>query len=732
MSRFFLHCIGLQPPEEHAISWHRPNEYTGSRGLAAHSHQTPNPNRTPMRRIFLVAFGLLLGSAALGQAPASFTYQAVLRNADGSIIANQPATVVIDILQGNAEGTSVFTETHSVTTSSQGIINLTVGSIEDLSALDWSAGQHFVRVTVNGVVLGVVQLLSVPYALHANTAEAVIGEINETDPIFSSWDRTTGIEITESQISDLQEYLTEEADPEFTAWDKSTGIAITEGQISDLQEYLVEESDPAFAAWDRSTGIAITEDQISDLQAYLLAESDPAFATWDRSTGIAITEDQISDLQAYLVAEADPAFTAWDRSTGIAITEGQISDLQEYLMEEVDPAFTAWDKSTGISITESQVSDLQEYLTEEVDPAFTAWDRSTGIAITESQITDLGTYVETETDPIFTSWDKSTGIEITESQISDLGNYIETEADPVFEVSPAAGIEAEEIANWDEAHSWGDHAIAGYATDNHTHGNIANNGSIGSTSGRIVTTGTGGTLQATASTTTGQMLYWNGTTWINLPPGSTGQVLTLINGVPTWASGMGMGTNDVFNPITARIWSDRNLGAAQVATSSTDAAAYGDLYQWGRGTDGHQVRTSGTTTTLSSTDTPEHGNFILAPNSPYDWRSPQNTNLWQGVNGANNPCSSGYRIPTEADWNAERLSWSTNNAAGAFASPLKLPVAGYRGSSNGSLGSVGYGGSYWSSTVDGTYSWLLSFSSSYASMSSYRRARGFSVRCLKD
>jgi hypothetical protein len=59
---------------------------------------------------------------------------------------------------------------------------------------------------------------------------------------------------------------------------------------------------------------------------------------------------------------------------------------------------------------------------------------------------------------------------------------------------------------------------------------------------------------------------------------------------------------DVTNPTTGKTWMDRNLGATQVATSSTDAAAYGDLYQWGRGNDGHQCRTSSTTTELSATD----------------------------------------------------------------------------------------------------------------------------------
>ena len=189
---------------------------------------------------------------------------------------------------------------------------------------------------------------------------------------------------------------------------------------------------------------------------------------------------------------------------------------------------------------------------------------------------------------------------------------------------------------------------------------------------------------------------------------------------------------DVTNPVTGRTWMDRNLGASRAANSSADTQAYGDLYQWGRAADGHQIRNSGTTSTLSGSNQPGHGSFILAPNSPYDWRSPQNSNLWQGVNGTNNPCPSGYRLPTEAEWNAERQSWSSNNAAGAFNSPLKLPVAGVRLNGSGSLSTVGSGGVYWSGTVDGTYSRYLFFSSSSANLASHGRAFGLSVRCIKN
>ena len=183
---------------------------------------------------------------------------------------------------------------------------------------------------------------------------------------------------------------------------------------------------------------------------------------------------------------------------------------------------------------------------------------------------------------------------------------------------------------------------------------------------------------------------------------------------------------EVTNPITGRTWMDRNIGATRAATSNTDSEAYGHLFQWGRNPDGHELRTSGTTTTLSSTDIPGHGDFILASSSPYDWRSPQNDNLWQGI------IADGWRLPTRAEWEAERASWGSNNAAGAYGSVLKLPVAGYRRNSNGTLYSVGSDGFYWSSTVDGTNSRYLRFGSSNAYMSSGGRANGISVRLIKD
>jgi uncharacterized protein (TIGR02145 family) len=194
---------------------------------------------------------------------------------------------------------------------------------------------------------------------------------------------------------------------------------------------------------------------------------------------------------------------------------------------------------------------------------------------------------------------------------------------------------------------------------------------------------------------------------------------------------------DVINPTTGDTWMDRNLGAYNAARSGTDCWAYGNLYQWGRDSDGHENRSSGVTATNATTAVPNAGNpwdalFISEISSPYDWLTPQNASLWQGASGTNNPCPAGYRLPTETELGNERLSWSSNNAAGAYASPLKLPVGGNRHRSDGTLNNVGSNGLYWSSTVTGMYSRSLVFLSSNAYLNNNLRAFGLSVRCLKD
>jgi len=204
---------------------------------------------------------------------------------------------------------------------------------------------------------------------------------------------------------------------------------------------------------------------------------------------------------------------------------------------------------------------------------------------------------------------------------------------------------------------------------------------------------------------------------------------------------------DMVSP-SGRTWMDRNIGASRAASSSTDYQAYGSLFQWCRAADNHEkiIYTSSTTgtpvyntySTLSSTTVSGHSLFIINASSPYDWLSTQQTDgmlWWNGiVAGTNTPCPTGYHVPTYAEWNTEQALFAANggaNAIGAY-NVLKLPMAGFRSRSDGSLGSAGINGYYWSSTVTGTDSYLLSFSSSSASTISIYRTVGYSVRCIKN
>jgi hypothetical protein len=130
-----------------------------------------NINRMKRNLIFFAwcFVTLALSMETIAQAPGQFKYQAVLRDAVGVTVANQSVSVIIDILAGSAAGTSVYNETHAVTTTSLGVINLNIGNGSVNSGvfanINWSTNTYWVKATVNGTEISNGQLLSVPYAL---------------------------------------------------------------------------------------------------------------------------------------------------------------------------------------------------------------------------------------------------------------------------------------------------------------------------------------------------------------------------------------------------------------------------------------------------------------------------------------------------------------------------------------------------------------------------------------
>lgn len=136
-----------------------------------------------IKRLFSSLFFLLACASVLAQAPQRMTAQAVLRDGNNKLIANQRVGVRVSIRQGSATGPKVYAETHSPTTNAHGLYTVMVGGGDPLegnfAAIDWEHGPYFIVTEAdpaggsNYTLQTHQQLVSVPYAFFADTAARV-------------------------------------------------------------------------------------------------------------------------------------------------------------------------------------------------------------------------------------------------------------------------------------------------------------------------------------------------------------------------------------------------------------------------------------------------------------------------------------------------------------------------------------------------------------------------------
>jgi len=185
-----------------------------------------------------------------------------------------------------------------------------------------------------------------------------------------------------------------------------------------------------------------------------------------------------------------------------------------------------------------------------------------------------------------------------------------------------------------------------------------------------------------------------------------------------------------------RCWLDRDLGATQVAITEADANAYGDLFQWGREDDGHQLRTSGTTETLAPAQTqPGHNLYIYNPGDYYDWNEDENwITRWTDGTGtptAADPCPDGWHVPAVEDWQNAITTGGWTSIIDAFASPLKLVLGGDRSGFKGVF-NEGMSGTYWTGAGSaGGLGTAYYMSAGSISQTSMEFPYGFAIRCIK-
>ena len=152
------------------------------------------------KNLILAVFCLIISAITFAQVPQKISYQAVVRGSDNQLATNQQVSMRVSILRGSAYGEVVYTEMHSVVTNANGLFSIEIGDgigSFDFSAIDWANGPYFVKTEtdVSGAgyydIVSVNQLLTVPYAMYAQTAgniPDVSGFLSEeTDPTVPEW-----------------------------------------------------------------------------------------------------------------------------------------------------------------------------------------------------------------------------------------------------------------------------------------------------------------------------------------------------------------------------------------------------------------------------------------------------------------------------------------------------------------------------------------------------------------
>ncbi|MCY7329799.1 MAG: phage tail protein [Saprospiraceae bacterium] len=143
----------------------------------------------------LLFFGSLFAPRLFAQnaAPQGFSYQAIVRDASGAVLANQPVMFYFDLREGTPQGSTVYSESQEATTNEFGLVNLYVGQGKPVgttrfSGVDWAASSKFLTISLDpgtGLItnLGTSQLMSVPYALFAAKAGESNGDNDPSDDV---------------------------------------------------------------------------------------------------------------------------------------------------------------------------------------------------------------------------------------------------------------------------------------------------------------------------------------------------------------------------------------------------------------------------------------------------------------------------------------------------------------------------------------------------------------------
>ncbi len=419
-----------------------------------------------MKKLSALLIIILLTATVWAQSPEKLSYQAVIRNSNNALVTNTQTGMQISILQGSVSGGSVvYVETHTPTTNANGLVSIEIGGgtiiSGDFSAIDWADGPYFIKTETDPVggtnytIIGTSQLLSVPYALHAKTAESVSGGIIETDPVYSG---SQAANITATDITNLENLSgTNTGDQDLSTLATKTALsdstAKVRSEIPNVIGFIKTETDPVYSGSQAANITATDITNLGNLSGTNTGDQDlSTLATKTAlSDSTAKVRSEIPDVSGFLTSESDPTFTS-SQAANITVTDiTNLGNLSGTNTGDQDLSTLATKTALNDSTAKvrSEIPDVSGFLISESDPTFTS---SQAANITATDITNLGNLSGTNTgdqdlSTLATKTALSDSTAKVRSEIPDVSGFLTSESDPTFTSSQAANITATDITN---------------------------------------------------------------------------------------------------------------------------------------------------------------------------------------------------------------------------------------------------------------------------------------------
>jgi len=191
------------------------------------------------------------------------------------------------------------------------------------------------------------------------------------------------------------------------------------------------------------------------------------------------------------------------------------------------------------------------------------------------------------------------------------------------------------------------------------------------------------------------------------------------------------------SPLTGKIWLDRNLGATQACENFDDVLCFGNYYQWGRDTDGHEKSDSLTQSMQINDLNTSNSKFVIGYTnwSNDDINGTRRQDYWAHIDGSS-VCPKDFRIPTFNEILEEFPDQNTSNHA-VFENFMKLPSAGLRWPYGGQVIQMESQALIWSNDIRQTNNALQAKSFIFSELAGRQgsignTSYGIPLRCIKN